>query len=431
MEPSQPTEPPLPYSDAAIRHVPNPYLYSKVTHPRVQAVRQGGLPAAAVAGFPDLRIDWAQDPSLYPAGFPHFVRGRDSLRTYIARLFTSEIAMYDGAMGTMIQKHKLEEEAFRGSRFKDWTKNLKGNNDLLSITRPDVIKGIYKQYLEVGGSNLIGTNTFSSTTIAQADYGMEGLVYELNYAAARLAREACDEVTAADPRRPRLVAGAIGPTNRTGSISPDVEDPASRNVTFDELVEAYFAQVVGLLDGGSDILIVETIFDTLNAKAALFATTEYLELSGLDVPVFISGTLVDQSGRTLSGQTGEAFYASVRHARPMCVGLNCALGAQQMAPFLERLAKVAECFVHVYSNAGLPNAMGGYDDTPADMARYNEPFCRSGWVNLLGGCCGSTPPHIAAMRAMVRDNGYTPRPLPALGRPKMGGPVPLDLCCCF
>eukprot|EP00668_Euglena_longa_P009059 GGOE01010899.1.p1 GENE.GGOE01010899.1~~GGOE01010899.1.p1 ORF type:complete len:1443 (+),score=573.59 GGOE01010899.1:106-4329(+) len=413
------TEPPLPVWDAAINHIPNPYCNSRLTHPRIQAVRQGKLPAAEVAGWPDLRIDWAQEPALYPADYPHFVRGRDSLRRYITALFLDQIAMYDGAMGTMIQKHRLEEDAFRGERFKDWSTNLKGNNDLLSITRPDVIKGIYKQYLEVGGSNMIGTNTFSGTTIAQADYQMEGLVYELNYSAARLAREACDEVTAADPRRPRFVAGAIGPTNRTGSISPDVEDPSSRNVTFDELVQAYFEQVVGLMDGGADLLIVETIFDTLNAKAALFAITEFLELSGLDVPVFISGTLVDQSGRTLSGQTGEAFYASVRHARPMCVGLNCALGAQQMAPFLERLARVAECFVHVYSNAGLPNAMGAYDDTPADMARYNEVFAQKGWINLLGGCCGSTPQHIAAMRELVRAKGYRPRPLPPVRRPKM------------
>ena len=274
--------------------------------------------------------------------------------------------MYDGAMGTMIQKEKLEEEDYRGERYKDVEQLMKGNNDMLSVTKPEVIKGIYKKYLEAG-SNMIGTNTFSSTTIAQADYALEGLVYELNYHGARLAREACDEMTKEDPSNPRFVCGAVGPTNRTGSISPDVEDPASRNVTFDELVDAYYEQVVGLMDGGADILIVETIFDTLNAKAAVFAIGEYLEHTGLDIPLIVSGTLVDQSGRTLSGQTGEAFYASIRHSRPMCIGLNCALGAQQMAPFLERLSKAAECFVHVYSNAGLPNAFGEYDESSIEM----------------------------------------------------------------
>ncbi|GMH80934.1 hypothetical protein TrLO_g451, partial [Triparma laevis f. longispina] len=290
------------------------------------------------------------------------------------------------------------EAEYRGERFKDWDCNVKGNNDMLSITMPEVIKGIYQQYLEIGGSNMIGTNTFSSTTIAMADYNMEAYAYELNYYGARLAREACDEQTAKDPTNPRFVCGAVGPTNRTGSISPSVEDASVRNVTFDELVETYFEQVVGLVDGGADILIVETIFDTLNAKAALFAIGEYLEFSNLDIPVFISGTLVDQSGRTLSGQTGEAFYASIRHAKPMCVGLNCALGAQQMVPFVERLAKVVECYMHVYSNAGLPNAMGGYDDTPEDMAKYNKVFFENKWLNMVGGCCGSTPPHIKALR---------------------------------
>merc|ERR1719440_1142257 len=292
-----------------------------------------------------------------------------------------------------------------------------GNNDLLSITQPQIIKGIYEQYLVEGGSQMIGTNTFSSTTIAQADYKMENLVYELNYMGPRLARDACDKITAKDPSHPRFVVGAIGPTNRTASISPDVEDPSCRNCDFDELVTAYYEQVVGMMDGGADILIVETIFDTLNAKAAVFAIGEYLEHSGIDVPLFISGTLVDQSGRTLSGQTGEAFYASIRHGKPICVGLNCALGAQQMAPFLERLSLAAECFVHVYSNAGLPNAMGGYDDTPADMARDNLAFCEEGLVNMIGGCCGSTPPHIKAIREATGH--LKPRPLPAMGLPKM------------
>ncbi|CAM9406723.1 unnamed protein product, partial [Ectocarpus fasciculatus] len=275
---------------------------------------------------------------------------------------------------------------------------VKGNNDMLSITQPHIIKEIHAKYLE-SGSDIIGTNTFSATTIAMADYEMEKDVYELNFESARLAREACEEATAKDPTKPRFVMGALGPTNRTGSISPDVEDPSFRNVTFDELVVAYKDQTKGLIDGGSDIIIVETIFDTLNAKAAVFAVREYFDEQGItDVPLFVSGTLVDQSGRTLSGQTTEGFYVSMRHCKPFCIGLNCALGASQMRPFLQRLAQVAECFVHVYSNAGLPNAMGGYDETPEDMARDNLLFAQEGLINMLGGCCGSTPPHIKARR---------------------------------
>jgi len=411
-EKPQANGPPAPVSDAAQNCTPNPYDYT--VFDKVESI-------AKLRTKHD-SIDWAQPADKFPEAYPHFVRGRDSLRKYITQLFTTEIAAYDGAMGTMIQnyskEHTLGEAEYRGERFKDWTTNVKGNNDLLTLSQPDIIKGIHLKYLEAG-SQLIGTNTFSSTTIAQADYEMESLAYELNYYGAKLAREACDEMTARDPSRPRFVVGAIGPTNRTGSISPDVEDPATRNVTFDELVESYFEEVVGLMDGGADILMVETIFDTLNAKAALYAITEYLEVTGLDVPVFVSGTLVDQSGRTLSGQTGEAFYASIRHAKPMCVGLNCALGAQHMMPFVERLAKAAECFVHVYANAGLPNAMGGYDDTPADMAKYNTPFFENQWVNMTGGCCGSTPPHIAALCEVIRENKFKPRPLPKLGAPKM------------
>ena len=342
----------------------------------------------------------------------------------IARLravAAKQVLVIDGAMGTMIQnyskRNRLEEEEYRGDKFKDWSCNVKGNNDMLSITQPHVIQGIYRQYLEEGGSNLIGTNTFSSTTIAMADYEMEDYAYELNYEGARLAREVCDEVTAKDPTKPRFVVGAIGPTNRTGSISPSVEDPSARNVTFDELVDTYFEQIVGLMDGGADILMVETIFDTLNAKAALYAIGEYLEFSGLDIPVFVSGTLVDQSGRTLSGQTGEAFYASIRHAKPMCVGLNCALGAEHMTPFVDKLSKCVECFMHVYSNAGLPNAMGGYDQTPETMADHNKVFFENGWLNMVGGCCGSTPPHIKALRELSAN--YKPRKLPDVGRPKM------------
>ena len=419
VEPMPAREPPTPSSVAAKNHNPNPYINSKLTHSQIQAIRdKSTLPADQKSKG---HLDYAQDVDLYPESFPHFVRGRDSLRTYITELFTSQIAIYDGAMGTMIQnyakKNKLEEEEYRGERFKDWTCNVKGNNDMLSITQPHVIQGIYRQYLEEGGSNLIGTNTFSSTTIAMADYEMEAYAYELNYVGARLAREVCDEVTAKDPTKPRFVVGALGPTNRTGSISPSVEDPSARNVTFDELVETYMEQVVGLVDGGADILMVETIFDTLNAKAALYAIGEYLEFSGLDIPVFVSGTLVDQSGRTLSGQTGEAFYASIRHAKPMCVGLNCALGAIHMTPFVERLAACVECFVHVYSNAGLPNAMGGYDDSPETMAEQNEVFFKNGWLNMVGGCCGSTPPHIKAIREVASK--YAPRKLPDVGRPKM------------
>jgi 5-methyltetrahydrofolate--homocysteine methyltransferase len=391
-------------------------VYDGLTHPLILGAREK-RPSLAVSQFGDLRTSWTQEPTLYPAGFPYFVRGRDSVRSYLTELFQTRITMYDGAMGTMIQKHRLEEDAFRAERFKDYDMLIKGNNDLLSITQPQIIKGIYEQYLVEGGSQLVGTNTFSSTTIAQADYKMEALVYELNYDSARLAREVCDKVTAADPTKPRFVVGAIGPTNRTASISPDVNDPTSRNCTFDELVGAYYEQCVGLVDGGADILIVETIFDTLNAKAAVFAVSEFLEHAGVDIPLFVSGTLVDQSGRTLSGQTGEGFYASVRHAKPMCVGLNCALGAKAMAPFLKRLSDCAECFVHVYSNAGLPNAMGGYDDTPADMARENVEFAKSGWVNMIGGCCGSTPPHIKAIDDACKV--YKPRPLPTLGPPRM------------
>ena len=327
IEPKVALEPPAPSSEYAQNKIPPSYVWSALNHPSIVAARSGKLNSVEVHGkeakWTDLRIDWTNS---VPESV--FVRGRDSTRKYITQLFNTEITMYDGAMGTMIQKQSkwLNEEAFRGERFANWTCNVKGNNDLLSLTQPAVIKDIYLQYLQ-SGSRLIGTNTFSSTTIAQADYKMESLAYELNYAGARLAREACDEITAKDPSKPRFVVGALGPTNRTGSISPSVEDSSMRNVTFDELVDAYFEQVVGLMDGGADILIVETIFDTLNAKAALYAIGEYLERAKVDIPVFVSGTLVDLSGRTLSGQTTEAFYASIRHAKPMCVGLNCAHAA--------------------------------------------------------------------------------------------------------
>jgi len=416
-------EPPAPTSEYAQNKVPPSYEWSKLSHPNITKVRngKGKMPdasvAGAAAGWSDLRLDWTANG---PAAYPNFSRGKTSTRAYITAMFNSEVTMYDGAMGTMIQNQGkwLDEDAYRGDRFKGWSCNVKGNNDMLSLTQPATIKKIYKEYLQ-SGSRLIGTNTFSSTTIAQADYSMEAFAYELNYAGARLAREACDEITAENPSRPRFVVGALGPTNRTGSISPSVEDSSMRNVTFDELVEAYYEQVVGLMDGGADILMVETIFDTLNAKAALYAIGEYLEHACVDIPVFVSGTLVDLSGRTLSGQTTEAFYASIRHAKPMCVGLNCALGAQQMVPFVKRLSECAECFVHVYSNAGLPNAMGGYDDTPADMAKYNSTFFENNWLNMVGGCCGSTPPHIAALKGLIDEKGFKPRQLPPTRRPKM------------
>jgi len=345
-----------------------------------------------------------------------YVRGETDLFEYLEKLMRSRIVVIDGAMGTMIQRHKLEEKDFRGEQFKDSPKDLKGNNDLLSITRPDVIEEIHRLYLEAG-ADIIETNTFSGTRVAQADYGLEEYAYELNRASAALARKAADEFTARTPDKPRFVAGALGPTNRTASISPNVEDPSVRNVTFDELVASYMEQTRGLVDGGSDVLLVETIFDTLNAKAALFAVQTFFEETGRRLPVFISGTIVDQSGRTLSGQTTEAFYDSVRHVKPFCVGLNCALGAHQMRPFLQRLSACADCFVSVYPNAGLPNAMGGYDDTPADMARDVGSFAEEGLVNVVGGCCGSTHLHIKAIAEHVV--GMTPRPKPAPAPPVM------------
>lgn len=339
-----------------------------------------------------------------------FVRGESDIFAYLAALMKQRTLIFDGGMGTMIQQHKLSEEDYRGERFQHVDMLVKGNNDLLSLTQPAIISTIHREYMEIGEAQMIGTNTFSGTTIAQADYKMEDLVYELNFESARLAREAADAVTALDPLKPRFVAGSIGPTNRTLSISPNVEDPGFRNVTFDELVAAYYTQVEGLVDGGSDVLLVETIFDTLNAKAAVYAIDVYQETTGKRLPLFISGTIVDMSGRTLSGQTTEAFYVSLRHSKPFCIGLNCALGANQMKPFLQRLANVAECFVSVYANAGLPNAMGGYDDSPQLMASYCEEFCKDALINMMGGCCGTTPLHIKAIADVC--GRYAPRPLP-------------------
>lgn len=304
------------------------------------------------------------------------------------------ILILDGAMGTMIQRHSLTESDFRGARLKDHPYSLKGNNDLLSLTAPDIIVDIHRAYLEAG-SDIIETNTFSSTAIAQADYHLESLAYELNLEGARLARRAADEFTAANPDKPRFVAGALGPTNKTLSLSPDVSDPGYRAVTFDQVAEAYYEQIRGLSDGGVDLLLIETIFDTLNAKAAIYAIRKFFRDAGLaELPIMISGTITDASGRTLSGQTLEAFYFSVMHAHPLTVGLNCALGGAQMRPYMEELSRVATCYVSCYPNAGLPNAMAEYDESPEDTAHILQEFAESGFVNIVGGCCGTTPDHI-------------------------------------
>ena len=323
------------------------------------------------------------------------------------RALASRILILDGAMGTMIQRHKLTEADFRGERFAKHPHDLKGDSDVLVLTRPDVIGGIHREYLEAG-ADIIETNTFNANAVSQSDYALEPYVYEINVAAARLARAAADEYTARDPGRPRFVAGSIGPANRTLSISPDVNNPASRSITFDQLKNAYAEQARGLIDGGSDILMVETIFDTLNAKAALVAIDEVREATGKSLPLIISVTITDRSGRTLSGQTLEAFYLSVEHARPWCIGLNCALGAKEMRPYLEELARLSEGWVSCYPNAGLPNAFGQYDEHPDETASLLREFATSGFANILGGCCGTTPDHIGALAAAVKD--VPPRP---------------------
>ncbi|WP_353651294.1 methionine synthase [Nakamurella sp. A5-74] len=326
-------------------------------------------------------------------------------------LFAERILFLDGAMGTMIQRHRLGEADYRGSRFADWPSDVKGNNDLLSITAPEIIEGIHREYL-VAGADIVETNTFNAQVISMADYGMQELAYELNFASARLARKACDEVTAQNPDRPRFVAGAIGPTNRTASISPDVNDPGTRNTSYDELVAAYLQQANALVDGGSDLLMIETIFDTLNAKAAIFALETLFEERGRRWPVIISGTITDASGRTLSGQVTEAFWASVRHARPLAIGLNCALGAADMRPYVAELSRIADTFVSCYPNAGLPNAFGEYDETPEQMAAVVSEFAGAGLVNLLGGCCGTTPEHIEAIA--TASAVHSPRTVPEI-----------------
>jgi len=316
-------------------------------------------------------------------------------------------------MGTMIQRHKLNEEHYRGERFADHSKDVKGNNDLLVLTQPQVIEEIHGEYL-AAGADLIETNTFNAQRISLADYHMEELGYEMNVAAAKLARSAADAWSAKTPDKPRFVAGAVGPTNRTASISPKVNDPGYRNVSFDELREAYKEQVRGLIDGGADIILIETIFDTLNAKAAGFATLEVFEEKDLELPIMISGTITDRSGRTLSGQTAEAFWYSMRHLKPFSIGLNCALGAELMRPYIAELAHVADVRISAYPNAGLPNAMGEYDESPDEMACKVEPWLADGLINVVGGCCGSTPDHIAHIAKHAK--GHKPRALPEIAQ---------------
>jgi len=311
------------------------------------------------------------------------------------------ILIIDGAMGTMLQSYHLEETGYRGERFAQHLGcDLKGNNDLLTLTQPEIIRAVHSAYLDAG-ADLIETNTFNSTRIAQADYHLEHLVYELNYQAARIAREACDKKTQETHNRPRFVIGVLGPTNRTASISPDVNKPEFRNITFEELSNAYREAAIGLIEGGSDVIMVETVFDTLNAKAALYALAELFEERKTRLPILISGTITDLSGRTLSGQTAEAFWYSVRHANPLAIGLNCALGAKELRAYVDILAQVADCHISAHPNAGLPNAFGEYDESPEDMASTLREFAESGLINLVGGCCGTTPAHIQAIDQAV------------------------------
>lgn len=318
------------------------------------------------------------------------------------------ILVLDGAMGTMLQRYKFTEEDYRGERFRNWEHPLKGNNDLLSLTQPQAIEEVHRKYLEAG-ADIIETNTFSGTTIAMADYHMEDLVYELNLESAKIARKVCDEFTDANPEKPRFVAGSIGPTNKTASLSPEVNDPGFRAITFEELRVAYKQQAEALLDGGADILLVETIFDTLNAKAALFAIDEIQEERKIEIPTMVSGTITDASGRTLSGQTAEAFLISVSHLNLLSVGFNCALGAQQLTPYLETLSHNSDFYISAYPNAGLPNAFGQYDETPEQMAEQIREYAEKRLINIVGGCCGTTPPHIKAIADLVKD--YEPRKL--------------------
>ena len=331
----------------------------------------------------------------------------------IQETLQKRILVIDGAMGTMIQRHKLTEEDYRGTRFANWHCDVKGNNDLLCITQPAIITGIHLQYLEAG-ADIIETNTFSSTSIAMADYDMQELAYELNVAATKCVKDAIDQYKSKHPNTTeKYIAGSIGPLNKTLSLSPDVNNPGFRAVTFDEVVVAYTEQIRGLVDGGVDVILIETIFDTLNAKAAIFAVKEYFRKLGKpELPIMISGTITDASGRTLSGQTLEAFYTSVAHAKPLSVGLNCALGAQEMRSHIEELSQIASCYTSAYPNAGLPNAMGQYDEDPHQTGHFIEEWAKNKFVNIVGGCCGTTPDHIKQMAENVRS--ITPRALPIL-----------------
>jgi len=339
----------------------------------------------------------------------------ESLRT----LLGERILILDGAMGTMIQRHKLSEADYRGERFKDWPVDLKGDNDLLVLTKPEVIREIHEQYV-AAGADILETNTFNGNRLSQADYGLQDYTAEMVEAAARLAREVADAWTEKTPDKPRFVAGVLGPTSKTASISPDVNDPGARNTSFDELVTVYAEATRALIAGGVDLILIETIFDTLNAKAAAFAVDQVFEESGQVLPVMISGTITDASGRTLSGQTVEAFYNSLRHVRPLSMGLNCALGPDALRPHVEDMARVAECYTSFHPNAGLPNDMGEYDMTPEEMAGHIREWADSGFVNIVGGCCGSTPAHIQAIAAAVA--GKPPRrPQPPDHRLRLSG----------
>lgn len=326
----------------------------------------------------------------------------------IREILNEKILVLDGAMGTMIQQYKLTEEDFRGDRFKNHTCSLKGNNDILALTRPDVIKEIHAKYLEAG-ADIIETNTFGGTFVAQADYEMESAVYDINYYSAKLAKEIANEFTAKNPNKPRFVCGSIGPTTKLASMSPDVNDPGFRNITFNELVKAFSEQAKGLIEGGADLLLVETITDTLNAKAALFAIEQVQKELGTDLPIMISGTITDASGRTLSGQNTEAFIISVQHSNPLSIGLNCALGASALRPYLSIIRNKANCLVSAHPNAGLPNEMGEYDESPEEMAAQIKVFLDEGLVNIVGGCCGTTPAHIKAIAELAAQ--YQPKEL--------------------
>jgi 5-methyltetrahydrofolate--homocysteine methyltransferase len=368
--------------------------------PKVNPIAAGFNPLAPPTDLPPVPQYTPQpDPLQRSAAF-------DSLES----LMKQRIIFIDGAMGTMIQRYKLTEADFRGERYANHSHELKGNNDVLVITRPDVIEDIHMQYLN-GGADIIETNTFNGTTISQADYELQDPkeVYLINKSAAELAKKATAAYMAAHPGSQKFVAGAVGPTNKTLSVSPSVENPAMRGITYDEVVDAYYQQLGGLYDGGVDLFLVETIFDTLNAKAAVYALEKFFADKGVRIPVFISGTIVDNSGRTLSGQTNEAFWNSISHAKPMAIGLNCALGATDMKKYIANLSACADCFVFCYPNAGLPNAMGGYDQKGPEMAEEVRPFCDDGLVNAIGGCCGTTPEHIAAIAAMAST--YPPRPV--------------------